>query len=72
MKEGFKYINASQEALVIKYTDSFAIIEVVNVMGDDSSIFINKVIARKLIENLKNWAVEKDVEVAKVAKKEVP
>lgn len=73
MKEGFKYVNASQEALVIKYTDSFAIIEVVNVIGDESSIFINKIIAKKLIESLKGWAIlEKDAEVAKVAKKEVP
>jgi len=55
MKEVFKYVNASQEALVVNYTDSFAIISVTNVLGEEANIFINKNIAQKLIENLKNW-----------------
>ncbi len=55
MKEVFKYVNASQEALVVNYTDSFAIISVTNVLGEEANIFINKNIGQKLIENLKNW-----------------
>ena len=72
MKDTFKYVNASQEALIIKYTDSFAIIEVVNIAGDESTIFINKIIAKKLIESLENWAVEKKEAVVKLPKKEAP
>lgn len=55
MKEVFKYINASQEALVINYTDSFAIISVTNVLGEESNIFVNKKIAQKIIESLGGW-----------------
>lgn len=61
MKEVFKYINASQEGLVIKYTDSFAIVEVINVLGDSSTIFINKKIAEKLIKNLNKWIKDNKV-----------
>lgn len=55
MKEVFKYVNASQEALVVKYTDSFAIVSVTNVLGEEANIFINKNIAEKLINSLSGW-----------------
>jgi len=58
MKEVFKYVNASQEALIVKNTDSFAIISVTDVLGDEANIFINKTIAQKLIDHLKAWIAE--------------
>ena len=60
MKEVFKYVNASQEALVIKYHDSFAVVSITEVCGEEVNIFISKQIAKKLIESLKLWVKEKN------------